>query len=171
MRGSSANRRVLSGPPVTGGVCAAEPLGWSGPNTLNCPNGVKPSLPNSLFAALTCKLRANWTFVPSWRTCPANSGSPALPRGKETGRLVGCAPHLRFLLAVSGPRPAGPATGWHAHAWESSEKQCTASFPNSKNAILARRWDYWDPCADLGLFWCVSFRERWTSWTALGYIP
>ena len=33
-------------------------------NTLNCPDGVKPSFPNILFAALTCKLKANWTFVP-----------------------------------------------------------------------------------------------------------
>ena len=29
--GSLANRRVLGGAPVTGGVCAAELFGWSGP--------------------------------------------------------------------------------------------------------------------------------------------
>lgn len=61
--GSSANRRVLAAHPFTGGVCLSDHV----QNTLNCPDGVKPGFPNSLFAALTCKLKANWTFVDIFR--------------------------------------------------------------------------------------------------------
>ena len=132
-------------------------------NTLNCPDGVKPGFPNSLFATLTCKLMANLDIVDSSWTFLGHAGQagalaqPIVDHGRfeearETGRLVGCAPHLHFFAGRFRTK-AGEAGDWLTHPWN----------PARSNARLASRTantQFWrdGSCADLGLFWCLISR-------------
>ena len=75
---------------------------------------------------------------PSWRTCPANSGSRALWRGKGNGSSG----WLRSAFAFPAGRfrtEASETSDWLTRPWNPARSNARPAS-NSKNAILARRW-------------------------------
>ena len=114
---------------------------------------------------MTCKFKANWTFVddsgqswPSWRTCPANSGSRALRRGKGNGSSGWLRSAFEFPAGRFRTK-ASEASDWLTRPWNPARSNARPASRTAKTQFWRDGGDYWGPCADLGLFWCVSFRE------------